>query len=96
MAKRQNTGIKQVAEELGVSTKWVRRQIAAGLISPGRTGTKRNSRFVLTESDIEALRVRRDAPPAIRDAEEGSSLARIDQLEALSAWDRVRGRHKDI
>lgn len=145
MAKRQNTGIKQVAEELGVSTKWVRRQIAAGLISPGRTGNKRNSRFVLTESDIEALRVRRDAPPATGDAGEGSSLARIGQLEAdranllaqvawaraiaqeqaktlesereraialaaevesqrrrveqlkaLSAWDRVRGRHKDI
>ncbi|MDP2401589.1 MAG: hypothetical protein Q8M66_06380 [Actinomycetota bacterium] len=145
MAKRQNTGIKQVAGELGVSTKWIRRRIAAGLISPGRTGTKRNSRFVLSESDIEALRLHRDAPPAAGDVKESSSLARIGQLEAdranllaqvawaraiaqeqakaleserertatlaaevesqrdrveqlkaLSAWDRVRGRHKDI
>lgn len=127
---------------LGVSAKWVRRQIAAGVISPKRAGGKRNSTFALSDADVEALRAKAAEDPASGSAavlarmsqleaeranllaqvaweraiaqEQQKSLetelaraeklaaeletqrARVEALKALSAWDRVLGRHKAI
>ncbi|MBN2247942.1 MAG: hypothetical protein JW733_04520 [Coriobacteriia bacterium] len=92
MAKK-GTGVKQAAEELGVSPKWIRERIAEGVVAPERAGTKRNSRFVLSVADLEALRSARDADPA---AGGTAVLARINRLEsdrtnllAQVAWARA-------
>jgi|GEM_PF-6011497 len=92
MAKK-GTGVRQAAEELGVSPKWIRARIAEGIVAPERTGTKRNSRFVLSATDVEALRAARDADPAAGGA---AVLARISRLEsdrtnllAQVAWARA-------
>ncbi len=141
--------IKQAAEDLGVTTRWVRTQINAEVISPARAGSKRNGRFVLTAADVETLAARAAEDPSAGGAamlarftqlegERANLLAqvaweraiaqeqqkaleaeharvaelvaevelqrsrvelqrlRVEQLKALSAWDRVRGRHKSI
>jgi len=87
LAKRGVT-VKQVAEELGVSAKWIRGHITAGTITPERQGNKRNGRFLLSDADVETLRTRasEERPTEERPAEpEGgdtTALARISQLEA--------------
>ena len=134
--------IKQAAEDLGVTARWIRAQIAAGVISPARTGSKRNGRFALTAEEVETLATRAAEDPTSGGAamlarftqlegERANLLAqvaweraiaqeqqkvleaeharvmelaaelelqrtRIEQLKALSAWDRVLGRHKAI
>jgi predicted site-specific integrase-resolvase len=139
---KPTASIKQVAEELGVSAKWVRRQIAEGLIKPQRAGSKKNSRYLLSETDVETLRTRHAEEEGAGDttvlarvsqleADRSNLLAqvawaraiaqeqqktleaerkrsgqlaadlemqrqRVEQLKALSAWDRVIGRHKAI
>ena len=91
MAKQDQT-VKQAAEELGVSVKWIRKQIAEGTFSPVRRGSKRNGRFVVTADDLVVLRERLSGvpkPPAIvplrdsaADADHAGLLARIDELES--------------
>jgi hypothetical protein len=138
----ETVGIKQAAEDLGVTVRWIRAQIAAELISPARAGSKRNGRFVLTAAEVDALATRAAEDPTAGGAamlarftqlegERANLLAqvaweraiaqeqqkaleaeharvaqlvqdleaqrlRVEQLKALSAWDRVRGRHKSI
>ena len=148
MAKRDaapaadTISIKQAAEDLGVSVRWIRAQIASELISPARAGSKRNGRFVLTAAEVDTLATRAAEDPTAGGAamlarftqlegERANLLAqvaweraiaqeqqkaleaeharvsqlmqdleaqrlRVEQLKALSAWDRVRGRHKSI
>lgn len=90
---KQGVSVKQAAEELGTTAKWVRRHIADGTIAPKRQGSKRNGRFVLSDTDVEALRARVAAaapaaepaagdPPAVDDGGGAIALARITQLEA--------------
>lgn len=141
-ASKQSISVKQAAENLGVTTRWIRQQIAEGLIAPARVGSKRNGRFALTAADIEALTAQAAEDPSSGgpamlarfsrlEAERSNLLAqiaweraiaqeqqkaleieharialladelalqrmRIEQLKALSAWDRVLGRHKAI
>lgn len=90
---KQGTTLKQAAEDIGATPKWIRRQIKAGVISPNRAGTKRNSRFVLSDSDVEALRIARRQVEVPSDT---TALARIAQLEsdradllAQVAWTRA-------
>jgi hypothetical protein len=90
LAKNDKT-VKQAAEELGVSAKWIRRQIAMGTISPTRRGSKRNGRFAITADDLIVLSERLSSvpkPPAIEplsdsdaDTDRAGLLARIDELE---------------
>jgi hypothetical protein len=96
---KQGTTVKQAAGELGVSAKWVRRQIASGTVTPARAGSKRNGRFVLTAEDVETLRVKASERPAAPPAAGGgtggegggeqpaasASLARVTQLETERA-----------
>lgn len=148
MAKKHPTaapdtvGIRQAAEDLGVTARWIRAQIASGLISPVRSGSRRNGRFVLSAADVEALATRAAEDPSAGgtamlarftqlEGERANLLAqvaweraiaqeqqkaleveharvaqlvedlelqrvRVEQLKALSAWDRVLGRHKSI
>jgi DNA-binding transcriptional MerR regulator len=139
---QDTVSIKQAAEDLGVTVRWIRTQIAAGLISPARAGSKRNGRFVLSAADVEILAARSAEDPSAGGAamlarftqlegERANLLAqvaweraiaqeqqkaleaeharvakliedleaqrvRVEQLKALSAWDRVLGRHKSI
>ncbi|MDP2300478.1 MAG: hypothetical protein U1E08_07785 [Coriobacteriia bacterium] len=79
MAK-QGMSVKQAAEALGATPKWVRRQIAASVITPARTGNKRNGRFLLTEADVETLRALKDN--ASSGSDDTTALARIERLEA--------------
>jgi hypothetical protein len=141
-ATADTVSIKQAAEDLGVTARWIRMQITAEVISPARAGSKRNGRFVLTAADLETLEARAAEDPNAGDAamlarftqlegERANLLAqvaweraiaqeqqkaletehervaqlvadleiqrvRVEQLKALSAWDRVRGRHKGI
>ncbi len=142
-AQTQDTvSIRQAAEDLGVTARWIRAQIAAGLISPARAGSKRNGRFLLSAADVEALATQAAEDPSAGGAamlarftqlegeranllaqvaweraiaqEQQKALeaeharvaqliddlelqrARVEQLKALSAWDRVLGRHKAI
>jgi hypothetical protein len=134
--------IRQAAEDLGVTARWIRAQIAADLISPARAGSKRNGRFVLSATDVETLATRAAEDPSAGGAamlarftqlegERANLLAqvaweraiaqeqqkaleaehvrvakliedleaqrlRVEQLKALSTWDRLRGRHKSI
>jgi DNA-binding transcriptional MerR regulator len=139
---QDTVSIKQAAEDLGVTARWIRAQIAADLISPARAGSKRNGRFVLSAADVEVLAARAAEDPSAGGAamlarftqlegERANLLAqvaweraiaqeqqkaleaehvrvakliedleaqrlRVEQLKALSAWDRVLGRHKSI
>ena len=139
---RDTASIRQAAEDLGVTARWIRAQIAAGLISPARSGSKRNGRFLLSSADVEALATQAAEDPSAGGAamlarftqlegERANLLAqvaweraiaqeqqkaleaeharvaqliedlevqrgRVEQLKALSAWDRVLGRHKGI
>jgi DNA-binding transcriptional MerR regulator len=142
-AQTQDTvSIRQAAEDLGVTARWIRAQIAAGLISPARAGSKRNGRFLLSADDVETLATQAAEDPSAGGAamlarftqlegeranllaqvaweraiaqEQQKALeaehtrvaqliedlelqrARVEQLKALSAWDRVLGRHKAI
>ena len=142
-ATAQDTvSIRRAAEELGVTARWIHAQIAAELISPPRSGSKRNGRFVLSAADVETLAARAAEDPSAGGAamlarftqlegERANLLAqvaweraiaqeqqkaleaeyarvtelvenlelqrlRVEQLKALSAWDRVLGRHKSI
>jgi DNA-binding transcriptional MerR regulator len=134
--------IKQAAEDVGVTARWIRAQIAADLISPARAGSKRNGRFVLSAADVETLAARAAEDPSAGGAamlarftqlegERANLLAqvaweraiaqeqqkaleaeharvakliedleaqrlRVEQLKALSTWDRMLGRHKSI
>jgi DNA-binding transcriptional MerR regulator len=142
MVAKPTASIKQVAEELGVSVKWIRRQIAEGLITPKRAGNRKNSRYLFSEAEVETLRARQAGEDGAGDtaalarisqleADRSNLLAqvawaraiaqeqqktleaerkrsdqlatelemqrqRVEQLKALSAWDRVIGRHKAI
>ncbi len=78
---------------MGVSPKWIRRQIKAGVIDPARSGNKRNSRFALSDADIDVLRTVLDAGGG---AGSRGELARIAELEsdraellAQVAWTRA-------
>jgi hypothetical protein len=139
---QQTYSAKRAAEELSVSTAWVRAQIASGVVTPERSSSKRNARFLLTATDLDTLREAAGEDPAAGgpmvlarvsrlEAERANLLAqvaweraiaqeqqkaleielarstklaadlelqhtRIEALKALSAWDRVRGRHKAI
>ena len=141
-AEPRTASIRQAAEDLGVTARWIRAQIAADVISPTRSGSKRNGRFVLSPTDVETLAAKAaDDPTAggaamiarftqleseranllaqvaweraiaqeqqkaleaehVRVAQLAAEVelqrARVEQLKALSAWDRVRGRHKAI
>ena len=141
-SKEQVWSAKRAAEELSVSSAWVRAQIAAGIVTPTRSSGKRNARYQLTEADVETLKdLAADDPsaggPAVLarvsrlEAERANLLAqvaweraiaqeqqkaleielartaklaadlelqhaRVEALKALSAWDRIRGRHKAI
>jgi capsule polysaccharide export protein KpsE/RkpR len=132
----------QAAEEIGVSTGWIRSHIAAGTVTPARSSEKRNARYVLSEADVESLRAAAAEDPTAGgtaalavvsrlEAERANLLAqvaweraiaqeqqkaleaelarterlsaeidlqhaRIEALKALSAWDRLVGRHKAI
>ena len=90
---KQDRTVKQAAEELGVSAKWIRKQIAEGAISPVRRGSKRNGRFALVAEDVVALRERLASEAAsssaiepltdsAADADRVGLLARIDELES--------------
>lgn len=82
MAK-QGMSVKQAAEALGATPKWVRRQIAGSVITPARTGSKRNGRFLLTEAEVETLRAfKADAASADGSDQDTTALARIQRLEA--------------
>ena len=140
--KQQVWSAKRAAEELSVSSAWVRAQIAAGVVTPTRSSGKRNARYQLTETDIATLKeAAADDPaaggPAVLarvsrlEGERANLLAqvaweraiaqeqqkaleielartvrlaadlelqhaRVEALKALSAWDRIRGRHKAI
>jgi hypothetical protein len=83
--------VKQAADELGVSVRWIRKQIAESTISPMRRGSKRNGRFALNASDLVTLGERLSSEsksPAIvpltdftADVDRAGLLARIDELE---------------
>ncbi|MDO8879450.1 MAG: hypothetical protein Q7W44_01400 [Coriobacteriia bacterium] len=79
MAK-QGMSVKQAAEALGATPKWVRRQIAASVITPARTGSKRNGRFLLGDAEVETLRALKDN--ASGGSDDTTALARIERLEA--------------
>lgn len=83
MAK-QATTVKRAAETLGVSAKWIRRQIAAGAITPARQGKKQGGRFLLSDADVEVLRVRAAERRGKQGGTSGetAALARIGRLEA--------------
>jgi len=139
---KNGMSIKQAAAELGVSAKWVRRQIEAGVIAPERSSAKRNARYLITADELAALKLRADEDPTAGgpallarynqlEAERANLLAqvaweraiaqeqqkalaaeqqraeklaaeleqqraRVEALKSLSAWDRLRGRHKGI
>jgi hypothetical protein len=141
-AAPQTVSIRQAAEDLGVTARWIRAQITAGFISPTRSGSKRNGRFALSDADVEVLAERAAEDPNAGGAamlarftqlesERANLLAqvaweraiaqeqqkaleseharvaelakeleaqrsRVEQLKALSVWDRVRGKHKAI
>jgi hypothetical protein len=141
-SKEQVWSAKRAAEELSVSSAWVRAQIAAGIVTPSRSSGKRNARYELTETDIATLKEAAAEDPSAGgpavlarvsrlEAERANLLAqvaweraiaqeqqkalelelarsaklaadlelqhgRIEALKALSAWDRIRGRHKSI
>lgn len=84
--------MQQAADELGVSVKWIRKQIAAGTISPARRGNKPNGRFALTADEVTTLGEHMssksetlattpstDSPT---DPDRASLLARIGDLES--------------
>ncbi|MEI7813237.1 MAG: hypothetical protein WCJ13_00410 [Coriobacteriia bacterium] len=142
VAAPDTVSIRRAAEDLGVTARWIRAQIASDLICPTRIGSKRNGRFALTAADVEALAARAAEDPSsggaamiarftqlegeranllaqvaweraiaqeqqkALEAEHARVLAlaadldlqrlRVEQLKALSAWDRVLGRHKSI
>jgi len=83
LAKRTIT-VKAAAETLGVSAKWIRKQIAAGLITPTRQGGKKGGRYLLSDADLEVLRVhvteRSTSSGGVGD--ETVTLARLSRLEA--------------
>ena len=83
LAKRTVT-VNAAAETLGVSAKWIRKQIAAGRITPARQGNKKGGRYLLTDAEIETLRTsaaeRRGSGD--RAGGEAVSLARLNRLEA--------------
>jgi DNA-binding transcriptional MerR regulator len=150
---KSGRSIKSAAAELGVSAKWIRAQVAASAVTPGRSSDKRNARYLFSDADIATLRALAENPgpsPATAPAENPApeppaALARVTQLEAersnliaqvaweraiaqeqqkaleaervrtaklaadlelqhsriealkaLSAWDRVIGRHKAV
>lgn len=91
--KPRSYGTSQAAEELGVSTEWVRAQITAGVVTPARSSAKRNARYVLSDADIAALRSLAAEDPT---AGGSAALARVSQLEgeranllAQVAWERA-------
>lgn len=55
MVSKRDLTVRQAAEELGVSVKWIRKQVAAGTISPHRRGNKPNGRFALTADEVTTL-----------------------------------------
>jgi len=81
---KQATTVKGAAETLGVSAKWIRRQIAAGLITPPRQGKKQGGRFLLSDADIDTLRARANKRRGAQGGAVGetAALARISRLEA--------------
>jgi DNA-binding transcriptional MerR regulator len=81
MAK-QGTSVKRAAELLGISPRWIRARIADGAISPKRANGRRGGPYVLSDTDVEALRG--IAAEATAQAD-GTALARIGQLEAERA-----------
>lgn len=139
---KSGVSIKQAATDLGVSAKWVRQQIDAGVIKPARSSNKRNARYQISAEELQALKLRADEDPSAGgpvllarynqlEAERANLLAqvaweraiaqeqqkalqaeqqraeklaaeleeqrsRIEALKALSAWDRMLGRHKGI
>ncbi|MGB4592914.1 MAG: hypothetical protein WBI63_03955 [Coriobacteriia bacterium] len=95
----QARSVKQAAEEIGATPRWVRKRIAAGAIAPKRTGNKRNGTFVITDADLETLRTLKTGAEPV--AEEVTTLARITQLEAdrsnllaQVAWARAISREQ--
>ena len=92
-AAPDTVSIKQAAEDLGVTVRWIRAQIAAEVISPARAGSKRNGRFALSAADVETLAARAAEDPSAGGA---AMLARFTQLEgeranllAQVAWERA-------
>ena len=83
LAKRTVT-VNAAAETLGVSAKWIRKQIAAGRITPARQGTKKGGRYLLTDAEIETLRTTAAERRGNGDGAGGEavSLARLNRLEA--------------
>jgi hypothetical protein len=93
---RQGTSVKRTAELLGVTPKWVRARIADASITPKKSGSGRNTRYALTEAEIETLRGLAARPVS---GVRGDALARIDTLEAQRAnllarlaWERATAR----
>jgi hypothetical protein len=93
---RQGTSVKRAAELLGVTPKWVRARITDASITPKRSGSGRNTRYALTEAEIETLRGLAARPET---GVRGDTLARIDTLEAQRAnllarlaWERATAR----
>jgi hypothetical protein len=76
---KQDMTVKQAAESIGVTPKWVRRQIAASAITPARTGSKRNGRFMLTAAEVATLRT---LSARSGESDDTTGLARIERLEA--------------
>lgn len=76
---KQGTTLKQAAEIIGVTPKWIRRQIKAGIISPERVGNKRNGTFVLSQADVQTLQGFAGSNTGL---DERTALARITQLES--------------
>ena len=94
MAKQQPIGIKQAATDLGVSAKWIRTQIDADAISPKRTSSKRNARYLFLAEDLDALRSLAENDPSASGTP--ALLARYSKLEAERAnllaqvaWERA-------
>jgi hypothetical protein len=82
---KQDLSVKQAAEELGVTAKWIRKRIAEGTITPARRGSKHNGRFALTAEDVGALRkclAAEAAPEAGSDAATDAIVAADSMVDA--------------
>jgi len=81
---KQAITVKRAGETLGVSAKWIRKQIAEGLITPTRQGKKQGGRFLLSDSEVEILRLRaaERRGSVAGPASDAATLARVSRLEA--------------